>query len=81
MDFNTVAKLRRFRDIVTTLLSYGLDEVVQRLNFPGSRLIKRVYSIDREMGIYVRIRCVFEDLGPTFVKFGQIMSLRSDLLH
>jgi ubiquinone biosynthesis protein len=32
------------------------------------------------MGIYERIRCVLEDLGPTFVKFGQIMSLRPDLL-
>ena len=80
MDFGTVAKLRRFKDIVTTLLSYGLDEVVQRLNFPGAKLIKRVYTIEREMGVYERIRCVLEDLGPTFVKFGQIMSLRPDLL-
>ena len=80
MDFNTVAKLRRFRDIVTTLLSYGLNEVVQRLNFPGARIIKKAYSIEREMGVYERIRCVLEDLGPTFVKFGQIMSLRPDLL-
>ena len=80
MDFSTIAKLRRFKDIVTTLMSYGLDEVVQRLNFPGSRLIQRIYSVEREMGIYERIRCVLEDLGPTFIKFGQIMSLRPDLL-
>jgi ubiquinone biosynthesis protein len=80
MDFSTVAKLRRFKDIVTTLLKYGLDEAVQRLNFPGAKLIKRIYTVDREMGIYERIRCVLEDLGPTFVKFGQIMSLRPDLL-
>ena len=80
MDFSTLAKLSRFKDIVTTLLKYGLDEAVQRLNFPGAKLIKRVYTVDREMGIYERIRCVLEDLGPTFVKFGQIMSLRPDLL-
>ena len=80
MDFSTLAKLSRFKDIVTTLLKYGLDETVQRLNFPGAKLIKRVYTVDREMGIYERIRCVLEDLGPTFVKFGQIMSLRPDLL-
>ena len=80
MDFRTIAKLRRFKDIVTTLMSYGLDEVVQRLNFPGSRLIQRIYSVEQEMGIYERIRRVLEDLGPTFIKFGQIMSLRPDLL-
>ena len=80
MDFSTIAKLGRFKDIVTTLMSYGLDEVVQRLNFPGSRLIQRIYSVEQEMGIYERIRCVLEDLGPTFIKFGQIMSLRPDLL-
>ncbi len=80
MDFSTVAKLSRFKDIVTTLLKYGLDEAVQRLNFPGAKLIKRIYTVEQEMGIYERIRCVLEDLGPTFVKFGQIMSLRPDLL-
>jgi len=80
MDFSTLAKLNRFKDIVTTLLKYGLDEAVQRLNFPGAKLIKRIYTVEREMGIYERIRCVLEDLGPTFVKFGQIMSLRPDLL-
>jgi ubiquinone biosynthesis protein len=80
MDFSTIAKLGRFKDIVTTLMSYGLDEVVQRLNFPGSRLIQRIYSVEQEMGIYERIRRVLEDLGPTFIKFGQIMSLRPDLL-
>ena len=41
MYFHSVAKLSRFKDIVTTLLKYGLDEVVQRLNFPGAKLIKR----------------------------------------
>jgi len=80
MDFSAVAKLRRFKDIVTTLLSYGLDEAVQRLKFPGAKLIKRIYTVEQDMGIYERIRCVLEDLGPTFVKFGQIMSLRPDLL-
>jgi ubiquinone biosynthesis protein len=80
MYFNNVAKLSRFKDIVTTLLKYGLDEAVQRLNFPGAKLIKMIHPVKREMGLYERIRCVLEDLGPTFVKFGQIMSLRPDLL-
>ena len=72
--------MSRFKDIVTTLLKYGLDEAVQRLNFPGAKIIRVIYPVKHEMGIYERIRCVLEDLGPTFVKFGQIMSLRPDLL-
>ena len=66
MDFSTLAKLSRFKDIVATLLKYGLDEAVQRLNFPGAKLIKRIYTVEQEMGLYERIRCVLEDLGPTF---------------
>lgn len=27
-----------------------------------------------------KVRCVLEDMGPTYVKFGQIMSMRSDML-
>jgi ubiquinone biosynthesis protein len=47
---------------------------------PLSGLIQRIYSVEQEMDIYERIRYVIEDLGPTFIKFGQIMSLRPDLL-
>ena len=80
MNFSTVVKLSRFKDIVTTLLKNGLDEVVQRLNFPGAKLVKRIYDVEPKTGIYERIRCVLEDLGPTFVKFGQILSQRPDLM-
>jgi hypothetical protein len=52
MDFNHLAKLSRFKDIITTLLKYGLDEAVQRLNFPGAKLIKRIHPVKREIGIY-----------------------------
>ncbi len=34
----------------------------------------------RNIQVLLKIRFVLEDLGPTFVKFGQIMSLRLDLL-
>ena len=80
MDFHTIAKLSRFKTIFMTLLKYGFDDLAQRLDLPGSRIIKKSRSDDKLLGTYERIRSVIEDLGPTFIKIGQIMSLRPDLL-
>jgi len=80
VDLRTIARVGRFKDIVVTLVRYGFDDLVQRLDLPGTGVIKRIEKADRELGTYERIRYALEDLGPTFVKFGQIMSLRPDLL-
>lgn len=80
MDFLNLAKLGRFKDIVVTLLKHGFDEVVTRLDVPGIEFFKKISHAHPELGTYERIRLALEDLGPTFIKFGQIMSLRPDLL-
>jgi ubiquinone biosynthesis protein len=80
VDLRTIARLGRFKDIVFTLIRYGFDDLVQRLDLPGTGVIKRIEKAGRELGTYERIRYAIEELGPTFVKFGQIMSLRPDLL-
>lgn len=80
MDFTTIANLGRFKDIVFILLKYGFEDLVSRLDLPGKRVIKEPSKEDRALGTYERVRRALEDLGPTFIKFGQIMSLRPDLL-
>ncbi len=80
MDFKALAGAGRFKDIIMILVKYGFDDLVDRLNIPGISLIKKVRKVDHKLGTFERIRCALEDLGPTFVKFGQIMSLRPDLL-
>ncbi len=80
MDFSAITKLTRFKTILMVLLKYGFDDLAQRLDLPGSRLIKKTDSAERNLETYERIRRVVEDLGPTFIKLGQIMSLRPDLL-
>ncbi|AGA88932.1 2-polyprenylphenol 6-hydroxylase [Thioflavicoccus mobilis 8321] len=76
--------LRLFH-INRVLLRHGLDEVVLATHLlrPLRFLtyLSPWYWLRRERAPYpVRIRCVLEDLGPIFVKFGQILSTRRDLL-
>ncbi len=80
MDFKTLAKLGRFRDLISVLLRYGFHDMVERLELPGMGVVRRIYSKEINLTVYQRIRLALEELGPTFVKFGQIMSLRPDLL-
>jgi ubiquinone biosynthesis protein len=80
MHIKTLMSLGRFKDIVMILIEYGFDDLVDRLDIPGAELIKKTARVNRELGTFERIRCALEDLGPTFVKFGQSLSLRPDLL-
>ncbi|MES2979665.1 MAG: ubiquinone biosynthesis regulatory protein kinase UbiB [Pseudomonadota bacterium] len=69
--------------IVWTLLRFGLDELVlSSFERPWVRLLVRVISIGRNLSAPrgQRLRQALERLGPIFVKFGQVMSTRRDLL-
>jgi len=80
MDIRRIASLGRFKDIVMILMKYGFDDLVHRLDLSDTPIIRRIHRADQELGTYERIRLAIEDLGPTFVKLGQVMSLRPDLL-
>ncbi len=69
--------------IVWIAFRYGLDELLL-ISFrrPWLRLIARIVSIGRDLDAPrgQRIREALERLGPIFVKFGQVLSTRRDLL-
>ncbi|MDB5890435.1 MAG: ubiquinone biosynthesis regulatory protein kinase UbiB [Polaromonas sp.] len=74
--------LRGF-SIIWTVLRFGLDELVlSSFEKPWVRLLARVVSVGRNLKAPrgERLRLALEKLGPIFVKFGQIMSTRRDLL-
>jgi ubiquinone biosynthesis protein len=73
--------LGRVRDISKVLARHGFGEIVTRLGLRGRKNADDPLSETRATGsVGVRVRNVLEDLGPSFVKLGQIASTRSDVL-
>ena len=69
--------------IVWVFLRYGLDELVlNSFRQPWLHLVARVVSVGRKLDAPrgQRLREALEQLGPIFVKFGQVLSTRRDLL-
>ncbi len=77
----TLKNIGRLEEIASVLLKHGFGHIVDRLGI-GERLAlrKRAGEEAKRLSRAERVRKVLEELGPTFVKFGQVMSLRSDLL-
>jgi len=76
---NTVRDLERLRQIAAVLAVHGFGEVVDRTGL-SSLIPGRARGDEGRMPAGIRLRKVFEDLGPSFVKLGQIMSTRPDLI-
>ncbi|MDP3252397.1 MAG: ubiquinone biosynthesis regulatory protein kinase UbiB [Hydrogenophaga sp.] len=78
-----MTRLFRGAFIVWVVLRYGLDELVlSSFQRPTLRLLTRIVSIGRNLDAPrgQRLREALERLGPIFVKFGQVLSTRRDLL-
>lgn len=79
-----VSHLRRYREVAHILIRHGFGNVVdqlglrQVLSLPG-RLAGRVRPAEA-LSAAERLRRALEELGPTFVKLGQLLSTRPDLL-
>jgi ubiquinone biosynthesis protein len=80
--FDTLRDLPRLREIGHVLLRHGFGHVAQRLRLPGVRWWRRRQPSPEAISFSLpeRLRMIFEELGPTFIKFGQILSIRRDVL-
>ncbi len=76
--------IARIREISTVLARHGFGEIVQRVGLAPRRNKSEdsdaPSSESRQLSLAVRCRKVLEDLGPSFVKLGQIASTRPDVL-
>jgi ubiquinone biosynthesis protein len=74
--------LPRYREIITILWKHGFGETLRLMvlqEFLGMEENPAAATVNQEP-MAVRLRMALEELGPTFVKFGQVLSSRRDLL-
>jgi ubiquinone biosynthesis protein len=72
--------LARVRDVSAVLMRHGFGEVVVRLGIGRKSDAPKDSAAATDPSIAVRLRQVLEELGPSFVKLGQIASTRADVL-
>jgi ubiquinone biosynthesis protein len=78
-------ELPRLQEITTVLIRHGLGEFVRRIGIAG--VLERAGQIlhwgeaaeAQKLEAPQRMRLALEELGPTFVKLGQVMATRVDL--
>lgn len=73
-----IADAQRFHEIIRVLADNEASHLVKKLGL--SKHLPAKYRHKREKPSPERLREVLEELGPTFVKFGQIMAQRPDLV-
>lgn len=83
--FKFLRNLARSREIVGVLLRHGFDDLIERIGLKrylqwGKRLFSQRDPAADSHSTPERIRQALEDLGPTFIKFGQVISTRPDLV-
>ncbi len=82
----TYRNFKRYRQILTILFKYGFGEIFATLNLDQyleaslKMLFKKEQENIRKLSRAEKVRKILEELGPTFIKFGQVLSSRPDLI-
>jgi ubiquinone biosynthesis protein len=77
--------IKRYGKIVDILVKYEFDHIADKLRIRRFRSLKsRIKRKEKGKDIHKtrpeRVRMVLEELGPTYIKLGQVLSMRHDLI-
>lgn len=84
--FQRIRHIKRYREILQILAKYGFGEAVDRLGLPDRVHIpfRKPRSIDEltiaQLDSPQRLRLAIEELGPAFIKLGQNLSARPEIV-
>ena len=78
--FDLLANAVRAKEIAVVLARYGFAEIIEQIETPGAWWQRFVPTPKEHRSVYERIRLAAEELGPTFIKFCQLLSMRPDLV-
>jgi len=79
-----VRDINRLREILTVLFEEGFDFLIGKIRLkhkiPLTKRLRATIENKKKISIEKRLRLTLERLGPTFIKFGQVLSVRPDLM-
>lgn len=78
--FDVLSHAGRTREILAVLVRHGFADLLGQIELPAGFLKRLIPRPSSRRTLAERIREAAEELGPTFVKLGQLLSMRPDLV-